>query len=212
MSILRARTQDAQEILHVKLRLGRLVACATPDRTNTTRPATQRKAVAVSILRDIDGASGRIVAVLAERRDRTDTEAGLLRAGLTRVRPLIRRRQVETFSESQTAAEGVPQAMVGVDQDAERRAITRPGAAGPTLKWQWRLAERENSRCTVPFGDSTHHLIRPAVEATDRCARCRNESMPHLRPYIACQHQGSGRLSRREIRHPIAHLRVKSAA
>src|SRR5437762_12708415 len=85
-----------------------------------------------------------IVCIGRERMDRAGGEARLVEAGLAGMRTGRQRREIEFYREQQCGAVGMPQPILRMDIEAERRHVSRPAAPCPGEEWQRRLVERKD--------------------------------------------------------------------
>jgi len=116
----------------VKARLRRPVLQLTADRTGAPRPATEIQAIGAGRRGDMSGAGRHVVTRRAEGTDRTGRQAGPVVADIARPRPGINWRKLKRRREGQGAAVGVPQAVVGMDQHADRNGIETKSTSQPT--------------------------------------------------------------------------------
>src|SRR6185503_19143872 len=100
--------------------------------------------VCASRIGDMPRAGRHIETYWREGVHRAGRQTRLVQAAVAGTGPPIRLRQVDLLREGQRAAISVPQAPVGVDQDAERGRIDRLGLLCPALEGQeGRAAEGE---------------------------------------------------------------------
>ena len=106
-----------------------------------------------------------IVAPRREGADRTAREARTLDARITRACTPLYRRQFKIFPEGQRPAIGVPEPVVGMDEDAEGRRRHAIGLHGPALERPpGRAAEGKERRCAAAGGQRLEDAPGPAVE------------------------------------------------
>ncbi len=157
---------------------GRAMPMLRPQ-TGQARRARQPETHAVGALsrgRDMGDAGGHVVTRRTESIDRARRQARNLPAQLfarARHTACPGGGRVNAFGESQRATIGVPQAPVGVDQDAERGGMDGLGLLRPALERQegW-AAEGEERRRAEPVRQPTDHTPRPAVERIGLAVGC----------------------------------------
>ena len=107
---------------------------------------------------------------------------------------------------------GMPQTIVRMDQQAERRHMAGFGAHGPALKRQIRTLEREHRARSEPRRNPGQNVCGPRIQGHRVHGTGGVEGPPHLRPGIAGQNDGARRRIRGERGHAIAAGRNKRAA
>src|SRR5690606_11105777 len=125
--------------------LVRLVGSA--QGTGPPRPASEAEAVLAVWPCQMGGADRHVVVSGREGPDRAGGEAGPIRAGLAWARPVVPRRQRYLLRKGEGSAIGMPQAVVRMNQHADRGGMDRFGAPRPSLEREiGRAVEGEEGR------------------------------------------------------------------
>ena len=118
----------------MKAHLGGRIGVRPSDWTGQASKAAPLATGSARLAANMAPACGDVVTVEFEGPDRTGGEAGPLKTGIARAGLWHEGRQIDRRGEGKGAAIGVPQSMIGMDQDPDRRWRHRLGPLRPALE------------------------------------------------------------------------------
>jgi hypothetical protein len=154
-----------------------------------------------------------VVARAVEGADRAGAQARPFRAGVAGARARDERREREPLAERERAAVRMPEPMVGMDQDPERRGGHGLRALRPAQERRSRrtVARQQHARAERRR-DLGEHARRPAIERIGLVAARARERGPVRAADLSREHDGAGDAPVRERRHAIVGLGMERAA